>query len=342
MAAGCGGGSTQASSATRPDSAAAPLPPLQALPPAGARWVLVARPEALWQSPAARRIVHAVLPRERIDALAARTGVDIRQLQTVVIAGYSTGTLVIARGPFDAGFVVRELAARMTPQELALDHPFPRRTGYLGETRRTFAALSEHTLATIGHQPRHQPSRPATRSPRRSAGRDEPRPASAHATFEQLLRRAAHAPKAPPAALSGAQVEPLLERYRDHPLVLYAPRPLELPRRSGIGLLLAQQRSLAIVARPTQDVVGFETELRGEFPPGSVDNFQRLFESLAASDLGSAFGLESALKNLSVHAGPGRISLRFRIPAAHLARGAGMLLGRQPWSWLDESTDRQE
>jgi len=268
---------------------------LATLAPADATLVVLARPAELWADPSTRRVLLAVFDEAQLDAFSMRTGVDPRRLEELVIAVCPDGHVVIGRGPLDAPFAVREAGERMAPLEASVDEPLVRRVGFLGSGRVDLAAPAADTVIWIDGPPQ------------RAAG---------------ILAAATSAEDTREHALAGTEATALRAERAEAPLVALAPRPLGLPRDTGVGLLLARQTALAVEARPDDDgALRLGMELRGEFPPGAEENFLALAASIAESDLGAALGARDALPTLRIETEDTRISLRATVASEILAAG---------------------
>jgi hypothetical protein len=270
--------------------------------PAGSTFVVRARPAELLAAPATRRVITALLSEERLDRFAARTGIDPRELTELVFAVHPDGQVVIARGPFDAPFAVREAGQRMAPVESSVDEPMVRRAGFLGSRRVDLAAPADDVVIRIEGTPQ---------------------------LAAAVLSASRHAPEAREHPFREGPSAELRAALGAAPFVLFAPQPLGLPPDTGIGLLLARERALAASAQPSEREEGalaLRAELRGEFPPGAHDNFRALARSIATSDLGAALGAQEALPTLRIESEEGRVGLRARIEATVLAAGLRTLL----------------
>ena len=281
------------------EAAEAPEPPsvgdLATLAPADATLVVLARPAELWADPSSRRVLLAVFDEAQLDAFSMRTGVDPRRLEELVIAVCPDGHVVIGRGPLDAPFAVREAGERMAPLEASVDEPLVRRVGFPASGRVDLAAPAADTVIWIDGPPQ------------RAAG---------------ILAAATSAEHTREHALAGTEATALRAERAEAPLVALAPQPLDLPRDTGVGLLLARQTALAVEARPDVDgALRFGMELRGEFPPGAEENFQALAASIAESDLGAALGARDALPTLRIETEDTRVSLRATVASEILAAG---------------------
>lgn len=290
-------------SAAPVDDAPAPrdVGALWTLVPEGSTLLLLTEPSALFDAPASRRVIDAIVPAERLDRFSARTGVDPRTLTELVYAVHPDGQVVLARGPVDAAFAVREAGERMAPVESSVDEPFVRRVGFLGSQRVDLAAIAPNTIAWVAGTPQLAAGVLA------AADLDEDERDHAFRGHTAELRR----------ELSPA------------PFAVFAPEPLDLPRDTGVGMLMAREEALAATARPHETgdgALSVRAELRGEFPPGAHENFRALARSIAESDLGAAIGARDALPSLRVEAEDDRVAMSAELPADVLAAGLRMLL----------------
>ena len=138
-AAACGG-KTPAPAA--PSGPALKLDPLVDLVPApGLVWVAEARPKELLASPGIAEAVALVVPPARFDLFAERNGgVDLRRIESLVIASYASTTLSLARTPLRTGRVEAAFAARAGAVEgRAVEGGVTRLWGSVGPDREQIA-----------------------------------------------------------------------------------------------------------------------------------------------------------------------------------------------------------
>ena len=108
------GGSAAAPEHAKPPR---PAPPLRSFLQPGAAWILEARPKELWSTPEVRRaLAGSIVDADLVD-YAGRTGVDLRQTEEAVAAGYGDGVVWIARGGHDPLDVTKRLRERLHPSE---------------------------------------------------------------------------------------------------------------------------------------------------------------------------------------------------------------------------------
>jgi hypothetical protein len=288
--AGCG----PRKGATVPHEESSVGPLLELLPP-GPSPILFARPRALFASEVVRSLWTTLVDAQDEQSFVARTLVDPRSLDELVVFELpQAGYLVLARGPFVAREVVARAAERFTLPDVAIDAPLFRREGMSGSTRYSYAALDAHSVLA---------SKNAS-------------PALVAMVLTRISdRKAARAFDAPDAAA-------LYNELKGQSCVVFAPRPLELPSADqGVALLLAEERALAASASPEASALHIDVKLRGAFPPGAEQNFERLVLSVAQSPLGQVLGLNDVGNDLRIARSDVGVSLSFSFPAQRLALG---------------------
>jgi hypothetical protein len=280
--------------------AASPTPPqipsdpdVLALLPSGPSSVVVASPRALFAAPASRALITRLVPDARFEALRVQHGIDLRELEQLIVASYDDGDVFVLRGPFLAHVAVAEIAHRMVPIESRAETPRARVGGVFRGARVDAIAIGPHTLAVV--------LGPPSLSGRLLAALEGVAPA-----FDASEIR----------SVPGA------------PFVWLRPVPLALPVDAPVAILLARERSLAVFAIPGSDgTIAVEVRFTGEFPPGAEANFRQLVTSLAQTDLGRAIGMPAALATLTVEEDGARIELAGVLSAEGLARGLWLTMG---------------
>ncbi|HEY6878219.1 MAG TPA: hypothetical protein VI299_09370 [Polyangiales bacterium] len=274
------------------------------LVPTGPTWVIQARPRALGEQQAALSLWRALITEERERAFAERTGVAPLQVEEAVGCELPPhGYLVLARGPFSADEVVERAGARLAVPDVSTDAPIKRREGLAGEGRYTYAALSPHALLVAKDAP---PQWIARLLARRAA----------------ILERAPQPPDNP-GLVDGA--EPLLAEHAAEPLLLIAPQPLVFEPGTGVSLLFARERALALTVRPTHEALAVMFDMRGEFPPGAENNFRSLGRSLAGTQLGRALGLSHAPETMAIRVDDQGAVVTFALVGRELVAGVRMM-----------------
>lgn len=301
----------------------APTPPshgplvLSRLVPLESRFVLVTRPAELFADSALARVLGAILPSEQLERFAQRSGVDPRALSELVFAEHPEGRVILARGTIDATFAVREAGERMAPLEALVDEPFVRRVGFLGPRRVDLSALSSNVIAWVEGPPQLAADVLVAVGGEPSEG-----PPSEGPPSPERLR------------LEGSTA---FHEAIAAPLACFALEPLGLPLDTGVGLLLARQRTLVAWARSTEaGTLQMAVELEGEFPEGAGENFRTLARSIAESDLGAALGMLDAMPTLRIEAESHRVRIIADFDPDTLALGLRTLLHAELRELLDE------
>jgi hypothetical protein len=287
---GCGPRKGSAAAAKEADVGAL----LDLLPP-GPSPILFARPRVLFANEVVRSLWTTVVEAKDEQSFVARTGVDPRTLEELVAFELpQAGYLVLARGPFVAREVVERAAERFTLPDVASDAPLFRREGMSGITRYAYVALDAHSVLASKIAP----------------------PALVALVLARIADRKA------PRAFDAADAAALYNELKNASCVLFAPRPLELPGADkGVALLLAEERALAASASPETGALRVDVKLRGAFPPGAEQNFERLVLSVATSPLGQVLGLSEVGNDLKIARNDVGVALSFSFPAQRLALG---------------------
>lgn len=269
--------------------------PLLDLLPPGPSPLLSARPRVLFASDVVRSLWSTVVDAEDERNFVARTGVDPRTLDELVVFELpQAGYVALARGPFVAREVVARAAERLTLPDVASDEPLFRREGMSGITRYAYVALDGHSVLASKNAP--------------------------PALVAMVLKRISD--KKAPRAFEAPDAAALYNELKGASCVVFAPRPLELPvADQGVALLLAEERALAASLTPEKAALRVEIKLRGLFPPGAEQNFERLVLSVAQSPMGQLLGLSEVERDLKIARNDVAVALSFSFPAQRLALG---------------------
>lgn len=272
--------------------------PLLDLVPEGPSRVLSASPKLLAQAEATRALWRAVVPVEREQAFVTRTAVEPLALDELVIIDLpDEAFLLLARGPFDAPAVVRMAGERLAVPDVSVDKPRMRREGLAGVGRYAFAALDAHSLLVARDAPPELVAQVLARA-------DAPSP---HGAFDLPLSA------------------DLRREQADAPLVLYELKPLHLPLDTPVGVLLAEQRALAISVKPSADQLDVVVDLRGELPQGAEINLRTWARNIGATDLGRVLGLSRVSEEMAIRVDASGALVRFRVFTADLISGVRIL-----------------
>ena len=304
--------------------------PLAALLPGGAASVVIVRPDELAPEPAVRTCIDQVLTAEALERIEIRTGIHPAELTELVRADYGEGRVVwLVRGAGDTEALVRAAEMRMNTVAESSDEPL-RRTGFIGTRRRTWAVLSHDSLLVAGG---HAAAEVAAILA--AAARARQPQSSITGPPEDLDWVVDGLPQPTTGGYLLANTIALYQEHRSSPLLLLMPDPLGVPLDTGVGMLLARQEQLAATIDPVGEELRLRVALTGEFPPGAEANFERLFQSIAASDLGHALGLTEARGTFAIASSEGSVRAELRWPASGLARGIELLSSEDPWTLIE-------
>lgn len=292
--------------------------------------MVIGSPEAIANSPDWKASVGLLLPKVRLDAFAEGTGVDARQIDAALIAGFDLGTLYLFAPPAgSAEAVVRRFRERIVNGE-RIEQPHPavvRISGIVSEQPQTLVRIEDRVVAIAVGDPTL--ARVAEAFARRKL--HESRPALRGASLSQLR---------PPPANAFA--------------TFYAPGPFEGAWAKGARGLLANAVALSVSVMPLdeseqpganaiQDAApgGAENdratlllELAGDFPPSGADDLAAGFRDLTLSSTGKLLGLDQ-LPEARVRERDGRLLLDVEIELLPIARGLRAAVIADVWEILD-------
>ncbi|HTQ04700.1 MAG TPA: hypothetical protein VMI54_12630 [Polyangiaceae bacterium] len=271
-----------ACAASRPAPAPAPRvedatldEPLAYVPAAGLRWLVEAHPARIFADSTLKTTLSGVLTPERVAAFAQVTGIDLRTLDEVVVAGYDLGTLyVTSLASPDGGRARARFEARLTTGAV-VKHPRPalyRITGTRGGEPRALVSVDDRVFAA----------------------------ATGDLTLARIAQAYAERRLKSPTALRGAALSELPARPNDVFAVFYAPGPFMGAWATAAKGLLAEALALDVVVEP-RDGATLSATLTAVGDWNSADVESRMNEAwhdLADSPTGRLFGLDRA-KNVS-------------------------------------------
>jgi len=316
-ASGCGSSSSQVA----PQGASRQLPdlgdPAAALPD-GAQWIVVAEPRRAFADPNFGRLLAVLFPERRLDGWKQRYAIDLRQVSKLAVGAYGDGSLLVARGGFDATKVVRAAVEAMDLTETVATTPHHRAVGLIGG-QRYLVASAAHDGLVLGE--------------------------GAPESWGRLLRYLGGDPSAVVTpSLAGAPLRDLAEAQAA-PLALHVLAPLDLPADTGVGVILAETEQMALTLTPDGDSqVSLWLSLRGRFPSTIEDNLRSLAESLADEPLGAALGIGEAIPSLrvSLHDDQQTVTAELTLTTSRLVRGLELLFGADLWRLLEPETEPPE
>ena len=273
--------------------------PLHQWLPEGGDPVVLFDPQVLTTEGPMQDVVFALVGDDFLSRIRERTAVDLLSLRETALAFYDDETLLLARGPYSAEEIVTVVGMHMRVVVQQDSEPTRRSGTYDGRTLFHAAAIGPHEYALS-----------------RGEG----------AVLSRLLQRL-HAGETPaPDRLAERDMQRALSPLPDGPLRIAVSAPLRLPLNSPLGLLLANQRAMAIaVTEADGERLRLQIAFVGEFPVGAETNFRQWIEAMARDDLGRVMGLNRALDSLAVVDDNDRIVVSITISSGDLVRGIRVL-----------------
>ncbi|MBX3205887.1 MAG: hypothetical protein KF764_12510 [Labilithrix sp.] len=274
-------------------------------PAAGLSWLVEVKPRAIAEIPDLIPAIALVLPEERLATFtSAHGGVDLRQVQDLCVARYSSALLSVARVPIDPQRVADAFEARST-----------------STVTRTFLAENPRVVrmsAEIGGEAQRLVlfGREAVALEQGAAG---PLRAAEAFAFGKLK-------KASP-ALSGAALVRASEVLGNAaPVRVFAPGPFEGETAKGLGGLLRAATAVGASARWAGS--GSKLAVRvvvtgawGDDASAAAERLGAAAHVLSESPIGHLFGLHRPVEGPSVHVEPDALVLDAILDGAALARG---------------------
>lgn len=256
---------------------------------AGLHWLVLVKPRELLAQPELAQAIEQLAPRERFDAFAAASGVDLREVEHGAVGGWAYSTLYLAElAPASAALVRSRFSERLLSGAVT-KHPRPalyRITGVIGQTPETLLTIDDRVLAV--------------------AVGDPVQAKVAEAYAEERL-------KSSPTALRGAALSALPDLATNNAAVLLAPGPFADEWQRAANGLLESTVALAIAAQPSNTDRGKVVVticLAGSWGSSADDAANRLVSawlSFARSSAGHLFELnevarvESSSELLTLH-----------------------------------------
>jgi hypothetical protein len=298
-------------------TAAAPLAteePVELIPAAGLRWLLLARPQALLENEAFCGECSRILPEARLRAFAARTGLELTKASFGLIAGYDLATVyaVVTTEPVASSAIAAFRAHLRDGGRLTRPHPrLQRVTGMAGDKPEALMTVGERVaLVSVGDL-----------------------------TFARVLEAFAlgRLERSPP-ALRGAALSklPPFAQHAAALAVLYVPGPFVGEwSHAGHGLLGASDALSVTLAPAGAGVARFHLHLAGDFPPDASERLETSWSELAESTTGRVLSLDRPLAPPQIRASPQRLELEIQLETAPIAAGLYALLSGEAWEILN-------
>ncbi len=311
LIAGCGGSSAS------PRAPAGPVAPAPALhqgpltdfvPAAGLRWMVVAQPADLARSPALKDALALLLPRDRLQAFAKHSGVDLREVEAGLVAGFDYSTLYAFQLDSSGSEVQRQFSERLVSgPRVVSPHPKIRRvTGVVGRTPESLVIIDKQLAAV-------------------SVGSTTP------ARIVELY--ALGKLKKSPPALKGAALSALPDDAGAAPLSFYAPGPFSGEWARGARGLLANAVAVAVAIRPLPEKrLQATITLAGEWPePGATTRLVDAWDELSSSNFGRLLGLDQPAAAPIVSATPDQLRMTVELSVMPLAQGLRAAVLAEVW-----------
>jgi hypothetical protein len=315
LSAACGAGSQPPAASASPSENDPPLeidPVVRIVPAAALRWLIEARPRELLANPALIPAIALLVPEARFNAFAAgHGGVDLRQVQELVIAAYPESTLAVARVPVDPGRVEVAFGGRAVAVEgRAASRGVTRLWGSIGNDR--------EQVAIFGHSAVGLERGRKAADPGEAGHLASPLRAAIYFAEKRLARAAP--------ALAALPLAEAAQKLGSAPLRAFAPGPFEGAWAKGLGGLLGATTAVAAGAWPTAPATAVRVEvvLTGAWGSDAEAAGQRLkaaFDVLASDPLGRLSRVDHPLDGPRVSAAPGELRLAVTLDAIALARG---------------------
>jgi hypothetical protein len=278
-----------------PDTA--PREPLDYVPAAGLRWLCSAQPRRIFRDSALRDLALSVLDSDRLDAFAMLSGVDLRELESLAIAGYDLGTLYVAALTAPDGGAARARFQERLSDGATIKQPQPmlyRIVGTRNGEARALVSVNDRLLALASGDP------------------SLARVAEAYA-----MRRLKS-----PTALKGAALSALPATPKDALAAFYLPGPFPHEwARAAHGLLGSADALRVVIQSVAETSLRVTVTFVGDWP--NVDARSALeatASDLVRSSTGQLFGLEQ-MKNARIVADLHQLTWSAELPGATLVAG---------------------
>ncbi len=279
------------------------------LPFAGLKWLISLRPERLARTEWLRAPVARLVADERLDLLARATGLDLRAIPEMLLAGYGEGAeeavMWLVRHRHDPLLVERRFRERLTGGEArsALGHQLVGVWGQVGTATRGFVSIGRDVSGfQYGGDRRRGPARIAL--------------LYAQGELEGI-----------PTALEEPALARLDAELGLQPLKLLVPGPFEGEVARGLRGLMAGAYALGASLAPNDpQALDLRALLIGDYGPDAdraraVELLRTAWDDFGKSDLGHLLGAHQPLAPPVVEASPSGLSLRAALDAATLFRG---------------------
>jgi hypothetical protein len=272
------------------------------VPAAGLRWLVVGSPRHFAVQAALQPTRERWLTRERVEAFASATGVDLAQTERALVAGFDLGTLYLADG---SGWVAAPEAcfAERLAGSAIVHRPHPqiwRVTGLAGSTPQALVRVHHDLIAVAVGDPT-----PARIVELRARGR-----------LKSVV------PAFQGAALSTLPSELLMPG----PLRVYALGPFQGEWLEYAHGLLEGVQALGAALDVHADQLRLQLVLAGYFHADDRERLLASWQAVASSSFGALLGLDQPSEPVKIAASQTQLSLDLRLAAQPLLSGLQTLL----------------
>lgn len=274
--------------------------------------MLVGSPKRVAENAAFRDAISVLLPAERLDGFAAGSGVDLRKVESALVAGFDFGTLyAVEPSVGTVPRIVSRFRERIVSGERRhLPHPLVERiTGIIGSTPETLVRVDQRLIAiAVG----------------------DPTPARVVEAFARKKLQSS------PTALRGAALSTLEPPPAGSVATFYAPGPFSGEWARGARGLLADALALSISVVPLEaGRARFVVQVAGDFPASGADELTSALADLAASPMGKLLGLDQSATPPLVHERAHSLSLDAELDLGPIARGLHAAVAADVWQIMD-------
>ncbi len=238
------------------------------------RWLVLSRPRELARNPAFAKAIARWIDDEHWGAFRTMSGLDLREIEHGLVAGYDYGTLYLAAtAPGEARVAEDHFRRRLLRGE-TVRRPHPdlfEVTGVVGETPSTFVRVAERFVGvSVGD------------------------PTPARITEGYALGRI----RKTPSALEGAALAPLALVGSNAPFRVLVPGPFDNERAAAngeAGGLLSASTAAALTILPVDGAVRLRVALAGTWKddPHAADRMRAAWGRFATSTTGHLLGLDA-------------------------------------------------
>lgn len=279
------------------------------VPAAGLRWMVVGQPRKLAKSESFGPPLEAIFQRERLEAFAMTSGVDLRTAPSALVAGFDLGTLYMAELAEPSAEQVRKLFEERLISGARVKQPHPELvsvTGVVGLTPETLVTVGKRTVAV-------------------SVG--DPTPARIVEAFAR--RRLTRSPT----ALRGAALSTLPD-LQGAPVAFFAPGPFSESVQRAAGGLLETALAVGAAMHPlgpgrARLVIAISGDWASD-PALAAEHLRAVYRTLVQSSTGALLGLDEQPEP-RVHATRTLLTFEVDLDLARIARGIRAAVIADPW-----------